>query len=529
MLLKAVRFLYGDQLEVQGADIPDFTRFADMYDISSIRKVCETVLFESVNAKVVIYLWQFALHYHSVKLADQCKEFSLKNFKNIMTRPGFLECDDNILLTLLSDRHLKISREDCAVEAIINWVAHKESERAQHLQELFSKCIRTANVSSAAVHARLEVLGNSHFNEATKIAVMSLLRHASNVAIFDREILPPRACTSYVDCLRLCLNSHDRISTCALFENDDGDLQEVCCQNSVGPASVRMSNVFDLGSHGQDVFMSISSDHMCVYHTYALAINWTNAMPVPYPIMKILMFDDGKLLTVYQGDPQQIILDMWPNIEALSRLVPGHGIMTKYSPGQLIAVERYGNYIIVFSLGAGKLNCTALDSYDLDGICKLTSYAVINSGDLMCSTAKDSIACLVCSDAIVFINMDDVMRYALAKSGQIAKSTVPEGPIRIHKATVTSPVPSAGKQLCSATIYGQHLYIAETPLTNNQLKLHVTDFNQLVKLEDDAAPVWSSKIVQINNSVRDHFGNNLDNNITVQLTSKQVKNALNKA
>ena len=132
----------------------------------------------------------------------------------------------------------------------------------------------------------------------------------------------------------------------------------------------------------------------------------------------------------------------------------------------------------------------------------------------------------MCSDVVVLMMMDRIMRASLAKSGQISKSSVRVKPRKLTK-TVKSPVPPAGKQLCSATIYGQHLYIVETPLTSNQLKLHVTDFNQLVKLKDGAAPVWSSKIVEINNSVRDHFGN--FNNVKIKLSSKQMENTLKNA
>ena len=524
VLLKTVRFLYGDQLEVKGADILDFTRLADKYDISSIRKVCETMLFENVNAKVVIYLWQYLLRYHSVTLADQCKKFSLKNFQDIMATSGFLDCDDKLLLTLLSDRHLKITREDRAVEAIINWVAHKQHDRAQHLQELFSKCIRTANVSSTAVHARLEMLGYNYCNETTKMAVMSLLRHASNVAAFDWESLPPRACTTYIDCLRLCLYSHDRISMCALFENDGGDLQDVHCQHRMGPASVHMSHVFDLGPPEQNTFVCASTG---VTHViYLSVIDWKKDIRLNFPIVNLVMLGDGGLLQIEQMESLRISIKKYPNIAALfSSHFRVKGLQVDQLPGQSVAVERYGNYVLIFSLGAGKLKFSTLDSIDFNWI---GPYKVleVDSGDLLCSTASDNIACLVCSDVVVLMMMDRIMRASLAKSGQMSKRSVRAKPRKLTT-TVKSPVTSAGKQLSSATIYGQHLYIAETPLTNNQLKLHVTDFNQLVKLEDGATPVWSSKIVEISNSVRDHFGN--FNDVKIKLSSKQMKNTLENA
>ena len=114
----------------------------------------------------------------------------------------------------------------------------------------------------------------------------------------------------------------------------------------------------------------------------------------------------------------------------------------------------------------------------------------------------------------------------LDKSGQTAESSVSAKSEELIK-TVKSPVPSTGKQLSSATIYGDKLYMAETPLTSNKLKLHVTAFVPLMELEDGATPVWTSKIVGINKFVFDHFGN--FNGVKIKLSSKQMKNTLKNA
>ena len=116
--------------------------------------------------------------------------------------------------------------------------------------------------------------------------------------------------------------------------------------------------------------------------------------------------------------------------------------------------------------------------------------------------------------------MQGATRLCLDKTGQTAESSVRAKSAQLIK-TVKSPVPSAGKRLSSATIYGQHLYIAEMPLTSNQLKLHVTAFIPLMELEDGATLVWTSKIVGINKLVLGNF-----NDVKIKLSSKQMENTL---
>ena len=71
---------------------------------------------------------------------------------------------------------------------------------------------------------------------------------------------------------------------------------------------------------------------------------------------------------------------------------------------------------------------------------------------------------------------------------------------------VRAPTVAQGKKLTSAVIYGQHLYIAETPATNRKLVLHATNFNDLLLLDQEDAPIWNTHSLPMNQSVTKHIG-----------------------
>ena len=73
--------------------------------------------------------------------------------------------------------------------------------------------------------------------------------------------------------------------------------------------------------------------------------------------------------------------------------------------------------------------------------------------------------------------------------------------------------------------YGEHLFLAEMPLRNHQLKLHVTDVNELIK--GNAEPVWTTKLVDIDQSVRNYFADD-SSGVTLQMSCSRIKNKLYK-
>ena len=70
---------------------------------------------------------------------------------------------------------------------------------------------------------------------------------------------------------------------------------------------------------------------------------------------------------------------------------------------------------------------------------------------------------------------------------------------------VTAPSLDDGKQLASATVYGKHLYVAETPISDGGvLTLHATDVNALLAMKDDDTPHWVQHSIALDQSVKDH-------------------------
>ena len=87
---------------------------------------------------------------------------------------------------------------------------------------------------------------------------------------------------------------------------------------------------------------------------------------------------------------------------------------------------------------------------------------------------------------------------------------------------VTAPALDDRKQLTSATVYGQHLYVAETPISDvGVLTLHATDVNALLAMKDDDTPHWAKHSIALDQSIKDHV--NDMSRASVNFQHKSVK------
>ena len=62
---------------------------------------------------------------------------------------------------------------------------------------------------------------------------------------------------------------------------------------------------------------------------------------------------------------------------------------------------------------------------------------------------------------------------------------------------VQSPTITSSKRIASAVVHGTRFYVAEEPITDGELVLHVTDFNTMVKLPNNAEPNWERQMVSL--------------------------------
>ena len=70
--------------------------------------------------------------------------------------------------------------------------------------------------------------------------------------------------------------------------------------------------------------------------------------------------------------------------------------------------------------------------------------------------------------------------------------------------SIAAPALDDGQQLTSSTVYGQHLYAAETPISDGGvLTLHATDVNSLIELMDDNTSLWMKHTIALDKSVTD--------------------------
>ena len=408
VLHKGVRFMYGAQLNLTGDTVDDFLRLADMYEISSLVKVCEEYLVSHINLNVVIALREQALHYNFIALADKCLKYCLKNFKDVLTTNGFLKANKEAVISVLSDRNLKVRHEDAVFEALMTWLVHDHDNRASSLTEIIEKCLRVKNVTHLAVHNCLE-MHLTHFNDVSKVALLSLLQDIIGVRDV-REILPPRAMTEMVDCLRVCLNNPRKIGIMELVQAGS---ELSCVSHHIIFPNVSASKVWDFGSR---VFVYQKAPRLLYHRPTGLLDSRWYPISLRRVLVDLIKFDSNDLISIEQtNDGDSYIrkvarLDMWYGGRVLWSTI------NTVVSGPL-SWHVYGIYAIVFSFSATHLHFKVLDRRThlwFEPECS-GSFERSLRGQF-CSSTNGNIACLVTCDAILLFYMDELIRVYLSKS-----------------------------------------------------------------------------------------------------------------
>ena len=124
-------------------------------------------------------------------------------------------------------------------------------------------------------------------------------------------------------------------------------------------------------------------------------------------------------------------------------------------------------------------------------------------------------AFLVSGGFVFIIRLDRVVQHVSAEANlhpspaKRSKLSCDEAPVTggesVIMTSIAAPALDDGKQLVSSTVYGQHLYVAETPISDGGvLTLHATDVNALLAMKDDDTPHWVKHSIALDQSVKDH-------------------------
>ena len=81
-LRKAVRFLYGYELEITSRDVIHLLQFADMYDIGPLRELCGKMLMKHINTAVAMEVWMLAHRYNSPTFYTEASNYCANVFIN---------------------------------------------------------------------------------------------------------------------------------------------------------------------------------------------------------------------------------------------------------------------------------------------------------------------------------------------------------------------------------------------------------------------------------------------------------------
>ena len=176
-----------------------------MYEVPEMRDACFDVLLKSVTDSTALLLWNCAHRYNADAAAEKCRQLCVQNFK--VNKTGFLMCDRDVIVQLLSHHALNVQSESDVFVSLVEWIMYKRDDRWRYLQEMFDKCIRTEFVECESALLKLR---HMPFTDAEKAQLYDILSRTTSGDIRG-TILAPRISTERIQCLMVCVYTDEKV------------------------------------------------------------------------------------------------------------------------------------------------------------------------------------------------------------------------------------------------------------------------------------------------------------------------------
>ena len=137
MVVKSVvAYMYGDDITVEWDEVTDYLDIVECWQISELKDELEQYVANNIILDNCINGSLLAQRYSMKKVQVKVYDFLCSNFASVATNSDFLSLNLQVLKDLLTnDVILNVSSDD-KLQACINWILFKETERKNHYKDL---------------------------------------------------------------------------------------------------------------------------------------------------------------------------------------------------------------------------------------------------------------------------------------------------------------------------------------------------------------------------------------------------------
>lgn len=180
-------FMYTTKLTITSKNVVDILEVADFLQFREIVHSCADILQQQLAIFNAISILNLAEAHLCQALADSARKYILDNFFSIILDDDFLQVPFNTLLSLLSDKSIAITSEDCLFHSLCEWIKWKKDERFVYIDNLM-KFVDLREINKA----RLEVLQEKYAFLSSSVVVQKYSECELEVDINNDSQLEPR-------------------------------------------------------------------------------------------------------------------------------------------------------------------------------------------------------------------------------------------------------------------------------------------------------------------------------------------------
>eukprot|EP00116_Pleurobrachia_bachei_P003186 sb/3463448/ len=136
-----IDYMNTGKLAITEGNIEEVYLTADFLQIDIIKRRCQELFVKHIGSSNCIRMYELGQQHGMPRVVELSRKMMLKCFEQISEDLEYFEFSCGLLVSLLSDSDLNISKEETLINVVRKWVSHKHDERSSFKDDLV-QCIR---------------------------------------------------------------------------------------------------------------------------------------------------------------------------------------------------------------------------------------------------------------------------------------------------------------------------------------------------------------------------------------------------
>ena len=137
-MLQVIKYAYTGRLEITKTNAQNLLAASSLFQISPIHRACAKYMETQLDTTNCIGIHYFASIHNCSELKTKAREHIEKTFTEVSQGEEFLALSHEKVAETIASNELNVEREEVVFEAVMRWMNHRQTERAQHLSDLLT-------------------------------------------------------------------------------------------------------------------------------------------------------------------------------------------------------------------------------------------------------------------------------------------------------------------------------------------------------------------------------------------------------